>query len=161
MQSIVLATRNQGKIAELTALFQGFSLEVIGLERFPELGDIPETGDTFLKNALIKARAVCRHTGLTAVADDSGLEVDALAGAPGVYSARYSATDQEPASPARNNAKLLAELKDVPWERRSARFRCVMAACAPNGEELATEAAWVMRRARAAGSASWTLSWGR
>lgn len=142
MHAIVLATRNRGKIAELTALLQEFSLNIIGLDSYPELEDIPETGETFEENARIKARAVCEHTGLVAVADDSGLEVDALGGAPGVYSARYSADGGQPATDARNNEKLLAALRGVPREERGARFRCVMVAAAPNGAELSADGAW-------------------
>ena len=81
---VVLATRNEGKIRELNALLAGLGITVIGLAAFPEIGEIPETGTTFLENARIKARAVCQATGLVSLADDSGLCVDALDGAPGV-----------------------------------------------------------------------------
>lgn len=139
MAAIVLATRNAGKIAELSRLLEEFHLEVLGLDSFPEIGELAETGTTFSENALQKARAVADLTGLAAVADDSGLEVDALDGAPGVYSARYAgpgATDPE------NNARLLDALSGVAAGRRAARFRCVMAAAAPNGETLLAEGAW-------------------
>ena len=139
MRAVVLATRNRGKIAELSKLLEGFHLEVSGLDAFPAVGEVPETGDTFAANALEKARTVAGLTGLVAVADDSGLEVDALGGAPGVYSARYAG---ETAGDAANNAKLLAALAGVPAGRRAARFRCVMAAAAPNGETLLAEGAW-------------------
>ena len=146
MQTVVLATRNQGKIKEFAALLAGFDLIVKGLDQYPEIGDIPETGDTFLDNARIKARTVAEATGLVAVADDSGIVVDALDGAPGVYSARYSGED---ATPARNNEKLLRELRGVPTEKRSARFACVMVAAAPDGREISAEGFWEGRIAEA------------
>ncbi len=139
MQKIVLATRNKGKVAELSTMLGSFDVEVVGLDAYPEIGEIPETGKTFEENALIKARAVCQATGLTALADDSGLVVDALAGAPGVYSARFAG---ERASDADNNAKLLREMATVPSERRSARFVCVMAAVAPNGATTTARGTW-------------------
>ena len=108
---VVLATRNKGKIAELHALLAGLGVEVLGLGDFPDIGEIPETGTTFLENARIKAQAVCKATGLTSLADDSGLCVDALDGAPGVYSARYAG---EHATDAVNNTKLLAAMAHVP-----------------------------------------------
>ncbi len=139
MRAVVLATRNPGKIAELSTLLEGFHLEVKGLDAFPEIGEVPETGDTFHANALEKATIVAALTGLVAVADDSGLEVDALDGAPGVYSARYAGAK---AGDAANNAKLLQALAQVPPGRRSARFRCVMTAAAPGGATLTAEGAW-------------------
>ena len=128
---LVLATRNAGKIAELSQLLAPFDLEVLGLETFPEIGEIPETGQTFAENALIKARAVSQATGLIAIADDSGLEVDALDGAPGVHSARYSG---EGATDARNNKKLVAALQGVATEQRTAHFTCAMAFVDPKSE---------------------------
>lgn len=139
MGAVVLATRNKGKIAELSAMLEGFHLEVRGLDDYPEIGEIEETGTTFEANALLKARAVAEATGLIAVADDSGLEVDALDGAPGVYSARYSGLD---ATDVKNSEKLLAVLHDVDDEERTARFRCVMLAYAPGGEQLVASGAW-------------------
>ncbi len=139
MKQVVLATRNAGKIAELKSLLAGFGLDVLGLSAFPEIGDIPETGSTFSENAAIKARAVAQATGLVALADDSGLEVDALSGAPGVYSARYSG---ENATDASNNAKLLDALKDVPEAGRGCRFVSVVFAAAPNGAEAEARGEW-------------------
>jgi XTP/dITP diphosphohydrolase len=141
MPTIVLATGNKGKIRELSEMLRAShpDLTVLGLKDFPEIGEIPETGETFEENALIKARAVCAATGLVAVADDSGLVVDGLGGAPGVYSARYSgagATDHS------NLARVLAELECVEDSRRTARFMCVIAACAPNGATLVAEGFW-------------------
>lgn len=114
--TIVLATRNQGKVRELAEPLRAFGLRVVGLDAFPDLPEVEETGTTFEENALLKAREVSKRTGLVAIADDSGLEVDALNGAPGVYSARYSedmpdlpgATKDE-----RNTMKLLAALSSV------------------------------------------------
>jgi XTP/dITP diphosphohydrolase len=101
MTAVVLATRNKGKIREISALLQDWGIEVRGLDQYPEIGEIPETGETFEENARIKAEAVSRATGLVALADDSGLAVDALSGAPGVYSARYAG---EEATDVENNA---------------------------------------------------------
>lgn len=138
---LVLASRNQGKIQEIKEILQSVQpkIQVLGLDSFPELGSIPEPGSTFQENAMHKAKTVCQATGLLSLADDSGLEVDALHGAPGVYSARYSgpqARDQE------NNQKLLQELKSVPLQQRSARFVCVLALCSPEGEHLLSQGTW-------------------
>jgi len=137
--SVVLATRNKGKIAELSALLVGFGVQVLGLESFPDIGEIEETGATFAENAALKARTVAQATGLVALADDSGLAVDALSGAPGVYSARYSG---ENATDAANNAKLLKTLQDVPEAGRGCRFHSVVAAVAPNGAEILAQGRW-------------------
>jgi len=137
--SIVLATSNQGKIRELAALLKNFDLNVKGLKDFPDIGPIEETGATFFENARIKAQAVSQALGVAAIADDSGLVVDALDGAPGVRSARYSgpnATDES------NNAKLLRELACVPEQRRTARFVCSMVAMAPSGASIEAEGKW-------------------
>lgn len=139
---IVLATRNAGKIRELAALLEPFSLRVAGLDEFPAIGEVEETGRTFAENALLKACTVGKATGLVAVADDSGLEVDALGGAPGVYSARYSASPDREATDERNLRKVLENIRNVAPENRTARFRCCMAACAPNGERLVAEGTW-------------------
>jgi len=137
--TVVLATRNKGKVAELEALLAGFGLHVVGLDAFPHVGEIEETGTTFAENAALKARTVAQATGLVALADDSGLAVDALSDAPGVYSARYSG---ENATDASNNAKLLDVLKDVPEARRGCRFISVVAAHAPGGAEILAEGRW-------------------
>lgn len=121
---VVLATRNAGKAKEIGRILEGSGVEIISLEGFPGVELPPEIGSTMEENALLKARAVAEKTGLPALADDSGLEVDFLGGAPGVYSARYSgekATDEE------NWKKLLRELEGVPVEKRGARFRCAIA----------------------------------
>jgi XTP/dITP diphosphohydrolase len=138
-QKVVLATKNAGKIKELNALLAPLGVTVLGLGDYPDIGEIPETGQTFLENARIKAQAVCAATGLVSIADDSGLCVDALSGAPGVYSARYSG---ENATDATNNAKLLAALAHVPEADRTCRFVSVVVAACPDGRELATEGTW-------------------
>lgn len=139
MDTIVLATNNKGKIKELSVMLEPFGVTVKSLSEFPEIGDIPETGVTFKENAFIKARTVAKLTGLVAVADDSGIEIDALEGRPGVYSARYAG---EQCDDHANNEKMLQEMKDVPEEKRTGRYRCVMAASAPNGEEIDTDGAY-------------------
>jgi XTP/dITP diphosphohydrolase len=119
----VLASANPGKQREFAALLRNFQLELV-LQTTLEIAGAAETGATFEANALLKARHAARASGLPALADDSGLEVDALDGRPGVYSARYAG---ESASDADNNAKLLAELSAVPTPARTARYRCVLA----------------------------------
>ena len=140
--TIVLATRNAGKVRELHALLEDMDCRVLGLDAFPEVGDIPETGTTFEENALIKAKTAAMLTGHIAVADDSGLAVDALHGAPGVYSARFSDRPGYPATDAANIAKLLDLLRDVPQKRRTARFICAAAAATPDGMTLVRRGQW-------------------
>ena len=140
--SLVLATRNRGKIRELAELLEPFGLNVLGLEDFPAVGEVEETGATFTENALLKACAVSRASGLVAVADDSGLAVDALGGRPGVYSARYSEAPGAPATDERNVEKLLEELGNTSEAERTGRFLCCMAACTPEGDSLTAEGAW-------------------
>ena len=111
--TIVLATRNKGKVAEFASLLTPFGLTVVGMDAFPDIAEVEETGTTFAENALLKASTVSRLSGLVAVADDSGLEVDALGKAPGVYSARYSATPLAPATDARNIEKLLEQAEQI------------------------------------------------
>jgi XTP/dITP diphosphohydrolase len=122
MKKIVLATGNPGKVRELNTLLLEQGIEVAPQSAFA-VPEIAETGMSFEENALLKARNAAQHSGLPAIADDSGLEVDALQGAPGIYSARYAGPG---ASDADNVAKLLAALKGVPADQRSARFRCVL-----------------------------------
>lgn len=121
-EKIVLATQNAGKIREIRDLLADRAMEILPLTDFVS-EDAEETGLTFVENALIKARHAAVHSGLPAIADDSGLEVDHLRGAPGVLSARYAGPGSNDAE---NNAKLLGELTGVPDEWRGARFRCVM-----------------------------------
>ncbi len=143
--TIVLATRNKGKVREMEEPLRAFGLRVVGLDAFPDLPEVEETGATFEENALLKARDVARRTGLLAIADDSGLEVDALDGAPGVRAARYS--DDMPDLPGeskdeRNVMKLLAVLSSARLWQRSARFRTVIAACTPEGDTLVAPGTW-------------------
>jgi len=132
-QRVVLATGNPGKLRQFSELLGMSGLELV---RQSDFGIEPpaETGSTFLENSLIKARNAARRTGLPAIADDSGLEVDALGGRPGLYSARYAG---EGASDEQNLRKMLLELENVPATRRTARFRCVLAV-ARAGKTLAT-----------------------
>lgn len=137
-REIVLATTNPGKLREFRELLKQSNLDIAvkSLADFPELPEIQETGQTFKENALIKATAVARHTGLLTMADDSGLEVDYLDGAPGILSARFAG---EPKSDKRNNQKLLRLLAGVPQNKRGARFRCVIAIVSPDGTEAFAE----------------------
>jgi len=125
MSKIVLATGNRGKVKELSSLLATHQLEIVPQSDF-NVPDVAETGTTFVENAIIKARHAAKITGLPAIADDSGLEVDALNGAPGVYSARYASDITENPSDDDNTNKLLKELKNTPDEQRSARFHCVL-----------------------------------
>lgn len=129
---IVLATRNKGKIRELARIFAQElpEVELIGTDNFPDLVDVDEIEDSFEGNALLKARAVCEFTNLPAIADDSGLAVDHLAGAPGIYSARYSGTHGDDEA---NLKKVLEEMTGI--ENRRAQFVCAAAFVAPNGYE--------------------------
>jgi XTP/dITP diphosphohydrolase len=138
---LLLASANQGKLRELRTILDGLGVELVGLDEagLGEPPEVEETGETFLENALLKGRAYGAWSGLAAVADDSGLEVDALGGAPGVRSARYAgpgAGDQA------NLDKLLAALEGVPPERRTARFRCAAVLVDPDVGEWHAEAAW-------------------
>ena len=119
---IVLASGNKGKVREINQLFAGLAIEVVPQSDFT-VPEIEETGLTFVENAILKARNAAAHTGLPAIADDSGIEVDALKGAPGIYSARYAGVG---ASDQQNLEKLLQALAEVPVEQRSARFQCLM-----------------------------------
>ncbi len=121
-QKVVLASGNKGKLVELQNALDSFNVELIPQTQF-EVESAEETGLTFVENAILKARHASKITGLPALSDDSGLEVDALLGAPGIYSARFAGID---ASDEQNNLKLLSELKDVASEKRSARFHCIL-----------------------------------
>ncbi|WP_337244126.1 RdgB/HAM1 family non-canonical purine NTP pyrophosphatase [Luteimonas sp. gir] len=137
---LVLASGNAGKLTELQAMLADLPLEIVA-QRALGVDDVPETGTTFVENALIKARHASATTGLPALADDSGLIVDALGGAPGLYSARYAGT---PTDDAANNAKLLEALRDVPEDRRTARFYAVIVVLrhADDPQPLIAEGAW-------------------
>jgi XTP/dITP diphosphohydrolase len=136
LNRVVLATRNAGKIAELRRILSPYDVELVGLDEVPDVGDIAETGATFVENAMIKAREVSRSTGLVAIADDSGLTVDALNGMPGVLSARWAGRHGDDLA---NLDLVLAQIADVPDERRGASFVCAAAAAAPDGREVVVE----------------------
>lgn len=140
MKTLVLASGNAGKLKELQAMLGDLPLQIVAQG---ELGvsDVPETGLTFVENALIKARHASAVTGLPALADDSGLIVDALDGAPGLYSARYAGS---PTNDAANNAKLLDALREVPADRRTARFYAVIVLLrhANDPQPLICEGSW-------------------
>ncbi len=130
MRTIVLATRNRGKARELQALLTGLPVQVRLLDDFPDMPILPESGETFEANAVAKAGAVVRLTGHIALADDSGIEIDALDGAPGVHSATFlgpAATDAD------RNAWVLERLRGMPGEVRTARYRAVVAVATPDG----------------------------
>jgi len=136
---LLVASTNQGKIAEIEACLKELPLRIVSLKNLAGYPTVVEDGSTFEENALKKARSLADFSGLITLADDSGLEVDALHGAPGIYSARYAG---EEGNDQRNNQKLLAELKDVAEEKRSARFVCALALCAPKSLAIAD---WVVR----------------
>lgn len=129
----IIATHNKKKLAEMERILNPLGIEV----STAQLQEVDETGTTFAENAYLKANAACKETGLPAIADDSGLAVDALNGAPGVYSARYAG---EHATDIQKMEKLLHELKNVPKEKRTARFVCSICCVFPNGERITAEA---------------------
>lgn len=132
-QKLLLATRNQGKIVEFRRILDALApgeIELVGLEEFPDLHDVDETGKTFQENALLKAREMSEATGLPAIADDSGLCVDALNGDPGIFSARWAG---EHGNDKANLEKVLEQLKDVPDGERTGYFICVAALYLPDG----------------------------
>lgn len=133
---ILLATQNEGKVRELEELLADEDIKVISLKDIPDWEEVEETGSTFTENAALKARVGAQKSGLISLADDSGLEVDALSGAPGVYSARFAG---EPKDDERNIDKLLTLLENVVDEERTARFRCALVVATPHGEEYCTE----------------------
>ncbi len=128
MMTLVVATRNAGKLKEIRRLLEAEGVSVLGMDSFPDAPEVDEDGDSFAANALKKARAIARFTGMPCLADDSGLAVDALQGRPGVHSARFAGVD---ADDHRNNCQLLREMDQVPENRRQAAFCCVMALCLP------------------------------
>ena len=123
---LVLATNNQDKIKEMKNLLDDLPITIMTADDFLEFPDVEETGTTLEENSLLKAKAIYDFTGLPALADDTGLEVDALNGAPGVYSSRYAGEDVTYTD---NNKKLISELENIPLEKRTAQFRCVMTIC--------------------------------
>ncbi|RXT14671.1 XTP/dITP diphosphatase [Ammoniphilus sp. CFH 90114] len=133
-KQLVLATRNKGKVQELKAMLAGYDIEVMGLDQFLNCPEVEEDQDTFEGNAIKKAQTIAEFLQVPALADDSGLEVDALQGRPGVYSARFAGVD---ATDEDNNRKLLELMQGVPTGERSGRFRCVLALAVP-GQATAT-----------------------
>lgn len=133
MRKLVVATKNEGKAREVAAILADLPFEVVSLADYPDAPDVEETGSTFVENARIKATAYAEFTGELTLADDSGLEVDALDGAPGVFSSRFAPTTPE------RNAKLLDLMRDVPDDERTARFRCAIAVAAPGGDVSVTD----------------------
>jgi len=135
---VVLATRNAHKLIAMRRILgeAGLDIELIGTDEFPDLTDVAETGSTFAANALLKARSVCAETGLPAIADDSGLGVDALNGMPGIFSARWSGAHGDDLA---NLNLLLGQLSDVPDTRRGAAFHCAAAVVLPDGTERVVE----------------------
>jgi XTP/dITP diphosphohydrolase len=127
--NLVIASKNKGKIREIRQIFADLPLRVVDVDALP---DVVEDGDSFSANARKKAVEIARHTGTWALADDSGLEVDALRGAPGIHSARWSGKGDEG-----NNDKLLEELRDVPAAARTARYRAVVVVATPDGRVVA------------------------
>ncbi len=135
---LVLATRNAGKVAELERILTdaGLDVELVGMDAFPAIGEVAETGASFAENALIKAVAVAGESGLPAVADDSGICVDALGGMPGIFSARWAGRHGDDGA---NLDLLLAQLADVPPGRRGAHFACAAAVALPDGRRHVVE----------------------
>ncbi len=135
---VVIASRNEHKIDEMRRILNeaGLSLDLVGIREFPDLPDVDETGTTFAENALLKAREICAFTGLPAIADDSGLCVDALGGMPGIFSARWSGTHGNDLA---NLQLLLAQISHVAPDRRTASFRCAAAIVMPSGAEEVVE----------------------
>lgn len=133
---LLIATHNRGKLTEYQAMFADLPIELVALDDVGIFNYVPETGTTFAENARLKALAYARASGLLTLADDSGLEVDALGGEPGVRSKRYAG---EHTSDAERNAFLLAKLRDVPIGKRTARFRCAIAIATPDGHLWETD----------------------
>ena len=140
MIQLLVATTNPGKFAEFEAYLKQLPLEVLSLKSLERYPKVNEDGATFEENALKKARTLAEFSGLLTLADDSGLEVDALNGAPGIYSARYSGAE---GNDAKNNEKLLHELRQVAEEKRAARFVCALALCDPRGGDMKS---WTVRQ---------------
>lgn len=139
LKKIVFASRNRGKIKEIQALLAECGVTLQSLDDYPELPDISEDGNSFLDNALKKARTIAKLTGEIVLADDSGLEVAALDGAPGIHSARYAG---DSANDEKNILKLLSDLEGVPPAEREAAFRCILVICQPDGHYHTFDGRW-------------------
>ncbi|MDH5184526.1 MAG: XTP/dITP diphosphatase [Gammaproteobacteria bacterium] len=140
MKKVILASGNPGKVREIGEMLKALGIEVVPQSEF-HVPEAEETGTTFVENAIIKARNAAQHTGLPAIADDSGIEVDALNGAPGVYSARYSGPNADDET---NNRKMLDELKDVAEQDRTARYQAVLVYMSHAGDPtpLISQGSW-------------------
>ena len=136
---LLIATTNPGKFREVSAFLKNLPLKIVSLADLVDPPVVTEDGATFEENAVKKARALAEFSGLLTLADDSGLEVDALNGAPGIYSARYAGAECDDS---KNNEKLLSELRSVSEEKRSARFVCALALCSPGSKKIAD---WTVR----------------
>jgi XTP/dITP diphosphohydrolase len=136
---LLVATTNPGKFREVSAFLKNLPLKIVSLADLVDPPAVTEDGATFEENAVKKARALAEFSGLLTLADDSGLEVDALNGAPGIYSARYAGAECDDS---KNNEKLLSELRSVSEEKRSARFVCALALCSPGSKKIAD---WTVR----------------
>lgn len=145
---LLLATRNKGKIEEFRRILETIAsgqIDLVGLDQFPDLHDVEETGSTFEENALLKAREMCAASGIPAIADDSGLCVDYLNGDPGIFSARWAGSHGNDLA---NIEKVLQSLEGVPDEKRGAHFTCVAALALPDGRTHVEEAhfnGWILR----------------
>jgi XTP/dITP diphosphohydrolase len=146
LKKILFASRNRGKIKEMQALLTECGVTLKSLDDYPDLPVIHEEGNSFLENAIKKARTIAELTGETVLADDSGLEVAALDGAPGIYSARYAG---DSADDEKNIQKLLSDLEGVPPAEREAAFRCILVLCKPDGRYRAFDGRWEGRIAEA------------
>lgn len=135
-KTIIIATKNEGKAKEFKQLFHQYGYKIKTLLDFPEMTDVEETGSKFSENAYQKAATISEKLNTIVLADDSGLEVDALNGLPGIYSARFAG---EHGNDQKNNEKLLAELKDVPEEKRTANFHCSLVLAGPGRDPLFVE----------------------
>ena len=135
-KTIIIATNNEGKAKEFKELFNAYGYGIKTLLDFPEIGDVPETGNTFSENALQKATEISKELNTIVLADDSGLEVDALDGKPGIYSARFAG---EHGNDEKNNKKLLSALEGLPSEKRKANFHCSLVMVGPGKEPLHVE----------------------
>ncbi|CAB4903866.1 unannotated protein [freshwater metagenome] len=135
---MILASKNAHKLVELRRILEqvGLDIDLVGISEFPDLPDVDETGTSFAANALLKARAISAFTGLPAIADDSGISVDALNGMPGIYSARWAGTHGDDEA---NLNLLIAQLDHVPAKRRGAAFHCAAAIVTPEGDERVVE----------------------
>ncbi|MFC1554713.1 XTP/dITP diphosphatase [candidate division KSB1 bacterium] len=133
IKQLLIATNNKGKVVEIIPLLEGIAAYVISLADLENRIEVEETGNTFTENAVLKAETLFEKTGIITLADDSGIEVDAIGGRPGVYSARFAGEETDSQ---KNNALLLEMLKDVPEDKRTARFRCVMALALPVGTRI-------------------------